>query len=350
MESVLPHIIEYVPQPWTLSSVSSGWRESLSNNDRMILESLQKRYPTNMSLLDLVKYIFLSSDSESLAKIFNLSSPIIKRLPWKMLIQLSQDENIYRIIHNRFPAYRDIDTEKRLHIYDNQSRLSPEDIRRLGKNTYTRMTIYDMITKGNTMGLEQILRIIGKDVFLQMISSVSMRQLIYNNAKSTSIHWMNKYGLNPSNIEAKSTKHITPYTNMLWNIVFGSKEETEKALASYMESGGIDLLKERISTENIIPILAHVQTLLLEPTRIYLQSIGMDPDWIRYYFSNDIGGISVPPQSFWTKLLASAIAYDNKWLVERMIKRHKGDIGYDIRRKMLQLPSSKEMKDFIKSF
>lgn len=120
----------------------------------------------------------------------------------------------------------------------------------------------------------------------------------------------------------------------------------DKVFTLSYKYGLIDIFDRYIHKDNAINYMALLHTDYTQDNILMnvLQWKNLRPEWFQFYY---VQGEPRPPKEFWTKLLASAIAYDNLNLVTRMLLRHANEITAQMREKMMQLSVSQKMKSLI---
>lgn len=396
MEQILSYVAEYLPKPHNIKSVSSGWYQAISTNDMQILEGIQRKYPI-YSIPDIIRYVISKGDVEALRKLFSLSNQYFWRLPWTQLIQLSENKDIYLLIRDRFPAIQDINTERRLLIYDTSSLILPEQVENLQKNTYAKRYIKSLLFDGNIHMLDQILKIIGRERFNNIMADIesSHRWSTSRDKDSTLIVWMmrnNIWKFQGVSIDSLKSLTITgldmkavydiivtlmdrldlinsnifiPFLHgkILQNVIeieypidismanphileviistAVSERYRNRALNVALCKGLPIIYSGRISKENVIPILASAHSNLVMQYPTALENLGINSGWIRTIFAG-VNPISVP-EDFWMKLLEIAITYGNVYVVLKLIKRCKSYISLEMKENMISLSGSNDI-------
>lgn len=375
--SNLPDIASFSANPRTIRNVSSSWRESMSTNDRAILEGLWRKYP-GLDIADLLYYAF--SGILPLGKANIIKKELLLEYSGKLpsigfLVDLISDRRDAQLLIPHLNQ-KDADFLRKkvgidIPLIDTSLLNSPD--------VYN--TIISLIRGGHFIALEDYVERNGggtnvqdiiddtllnycgqenmrqgseyygwscKDVMEEMVGgilngvSIPMIQILYNIGLFPS--FTHKYLLYGQEIdvmrylsEARGIGLCTSpiYTgkldlHLITDVLRDSKYSGEKALALAvaLEKGYNVVPDIFLNRDNILRVIAITYKVGFTPSewnshlKDVLKGKGIDVT----VFSN-IGSM---PKDLWKKLLANAIVEDNEVLTELILSLHKDKVDYQM--------------------
>lgn len=394
MREILPHLIEFGSRNIPYASVSSEWRETVSENNRAILEGIRySKYPEATDIYSLFVSIVYANDMNSMKKVLNQYQGYIP-IRWHHLLPYVESKEMLLLFMNKIGDSHMEEADTILEAFNTGITFV------YPFNTYlylTRMAISHRLDQVDihisTPDSHSIKRILGLyidvlkwlvkhkhwkgylssiiqddlDMFVRMrkYAEINIRDTISICIKMDSISIF-KYLVQDWNgigypygkilsflldegyidtilsaIEKDGTGDSIDRFNLVYMLSNRIKDESllNRIILISARNGYIEILDKYMNKDNTLYILSHLMYHQIIDIAPFLAYKGMYPSWFLFY-ANPIlyrkpSGIN---PSFWKVYLANLIVYASHMdIIENIILEHMKDITPEIVEKILQL-------------